>query len=103
MRTRPSPRAGGFTLIELLVVIMIILSISIATLPIVIPALYHRQVSEGARILQANLVAARDAAVKANAPRGIRLILDYQFNGPTTFAASQIIPIEPGPDYSAGR
>lgn len=98
-------RRAGFTLVELLVVIMIILLISIATLPIVIPALYHRQVSEGARVLQAALVGARDAAVKANAPRGIRLIPDYQYNGivhPGVLAASQIIPIEPGPDYSAG-
>jgi prepilin-type N-terminal cleavage/methylation domain-containing protein len=103
MGTRRSPRAGGFTLIELLVVIFIILLVSIATLPIILPALYHRQVSEGARILQANLVSARDAAVKANAPRGIRLILDYQFNTPPTLAASQIIPIELGPDYNVGH
>ena len=42
----------GFTLIELLVVIVIILIISLLALPVIIPALSHRQVSEAARLVQ---------------------------------------------------
>ena len=49
----------GFTLIELLIVITIILVISVITLPVVIPAMQHRQVSEGARLLQGTLVGPR--------------------------------------------
>ena len=74
----------GFTLIELLVVILIILLVSAVTLPTVIPAIAHRQVTEAARLLQGNLVGARDAAIHYNAPRGIRLLPD-----PAFFTAAQ--------------
>src|SRR3954463_9901862 len=70
------PPGRGFTLVELLVVILIILAVSAVALPTVIPAITHRQVSEAARLLQASLVGARDAAIHANAPRGIRLLPD---------------------------
>lgn len=103
---------GGFTLIELLVVIVIIVIISAVALPIVLPALSHRQVSEGARLLQAQLAGARDAAIRDNAPRGIRLLPDPVFSGinPTTgildpnfpLAANRIVPIGSAPDYREG-
>ena len=51
--------ARGFTLIELLVVILIILLVSAVALPVVLPAMAHREVSEAARMLQAALVGAR--------------------------------------------
>src|SRR5512135_1248981 len=76
MRMPGSPRGGGFTLIELLVVVVIVILVSAVTLPTVLPALSHRQVSESARILQAALAGARDAAIRANAPRGLRLLPD---------------------------
>lgn len=105
-------RSRAFTLIELLVVILIILIVSIVALPTVLPALSHRQVSEGARALQSALVGARDAAIRDNSPRGIRLLPDPAFNGinPATglldpalpLAASRIIPIGAAPDYSEG-
>jgi prepilin-type N-terminal cleavage/methylation domain-containing protein len=120
-RDRHRPEAGrpvlrGFTLIELLVVIFIVLLISAVTLPTILPALGNRQVSEAARILQAALAGARDAAIHANAPRGIRLLPD-----PTLFSApvnnknsgalimpgvltfSRMVPIEPAPEYSEGK
>ncbi|HEX8203913.1 MAG TPA: prepilin-type N-terminal cleavage/methylation domain-containing protein, partial [Isosphaeraceae bacterium] len=116
----PTPRApgsrAGFTLIELLVVIAIILIVSAATLPVVLPALSHRQIGDAARQLNATLAGARDAAIRSNEPRGIRLLPDSQFNGFQTpgatvfplgagaaLASSRMIAIEPGPDYSEGR
>jgi prepilin-type N-terminal cleavage/methylation domain-containing protein len=102
----------GFTLIELLVVLVIILLVSIAALPTVLSALSHRQVSEGARVLQAQLAGARDAAIRDNAPRGIRLLPDPTLNGvnPQTgqldpslpLAANRMIPIGAAPDYTEG-
>jgi prepilin-type N-terminal cleavage/methylation domain-containing protein len=102
----------GFTLVELLVVIVIILIVSVVALPTVLPALQHRQVSEGARILQAALTGARDSAIKNNRPSGIRLLPDPVFNGinPSTslfdstqpLAYNRIIPIAAAPDYTEG-
>ena len=107
----------GFTLVEMLVVITIILLVSAVTLPVIIPALSNRQVGESARILQAAISGARDAAIRANAPRGIRLLPDTSpgFNNPPQFDGngnlvqpgvltySRMIPIEPGPEYSQGH
>jgi prepilin-type N-terminal cleavage/methylation domain-containing protein len=59
MPPRPRP---GFTLIELLVVVTIVVLVSAATLPTILPALAHRQVSEASRLLQAAIEGARDAA-----------------------------------------
>jgi prepilin-type N-terminal cleavage/methylation domain-containing protein len=111
-------RRGGFTLIELLVVILIILLVSAIALPVVIPAMAHRQVSEAARILQAALAGARDAALRTGSPSGIRLLPDpafalkyidvpnSQYFGQIDYlqplAANRIIPIEAPPEYSEG-
>src|SRR4051794_17235538 len=102
-RLRPR-RPAGFTLIELLVVILIVLLVSAITLPTVIPALSNRQVSEAARILQAGLAGARDAAIRANGPRGIRLLPDPTLNTPgdSTIGFNRYIPIEPAPDITDG-
>ena len=105
-------RRQAFTLVELLVVIAIIALVSAVALPVVLPALSHRQVSESARILQGALAGARDVALHTGTPSGIRLLPDpafpliYQANGqidPTQpLAANRIIPIEVAPSYSEG-
>jgi prepilin-type N-terminal cleavage/methylation domain-containing protein len=101
-------RRVGFTLIELLVVILIIGIVSAATLAVAIPAYQHRGMTQAALILQSSLAAARDAAIRANAPRGIRLMPDAILSGPTSanpelaLAASRIIPIELAADYAEG-
>ncbi len=103
----------GFTLIELLVVITIILVVSLLALPVIIPALSHRQVSEAARVVQGSLVGARDSALRDNTPSGIRLLPDpafplkYLSNGQIDpsqpLAANRIIPIAAAPNYTDGR
>ena len=114
-RRRPRSRTRGFTLVELLVVLTIILLVSAATLPTVIAALSHREVSESARILQAALVGAHDAAIRANEPRGIRLLPDPALTQPPfsvaagagvpgtlSLAYNRFVPIQPAPQYNDG-
>lgn len=103
MKRHRTSDARGFTLIELMVVILIILLVSAATLPVAVPAIMHRQVGEAALLLQAGLAGARDAAIRANAPRGIRLLSDPSFNSGVLFASNRYIPIEPAGDYTVGR
>ena len=111
MRSRTSTYQG-FTLVEVLVVIMMILIVSVLTLPTIISGMSHRQVGESARILQALLAGARDSAIRNNAPSGIRLLPDPVFNGVDAstglldssqiLAANRVIPIEPAPAYTEG-
>jgi prepilin-type N-terminal cleavage/methylation domain-containing protein len=111
IRSRPTLNQA-YTLIEVLTVITIILIVSVLTLPSIVPAYSHRRVSESARLLQAGLAGARDAAIRNNAPSGIRLLPDPVLNGinPSTgrldssviLAANRIIPIDPAPAYKEG-
>lgn len=96
----------GFTLVELLVVILIVMIVSAAVIPTALSAINHRQVSEAARMLQAALVGARDRAMQANQPRGVRLLPDPAFmNRPGTLiqAANRWVQIETAPDYTTGQ
>ena len=98
-----APGRRGFTLVEVLVVLVIIALISAVALPVILPALNERRVSEGARIFQAVLSGARDAAIRANAPRGIRLLPDPVFNTAQVLASNRMVAIQPAPDYAEGN
>lgn len=104
-RRTERPARRGFTLIELLVVILIIVLVGAATIKVAIFDQGGRQVSEAARILQAAIGGARDAAFRANAPRGIRLLPDSVFDGQTrgALAANRMVSIEAAPDYNSGH
>lgn len=99
---RPSaPRA--FTLVELLIVTLIIVLLSAATIPVIIPAVNQRRVSEAANLVHSELSRARDDAVRSNAPRGIRLMPDaFDPTRPLVLTASRMIAIKPGPTYAEG-
>jgi hypothetical protein len=96
-----------------LVVILIILMASAVALPLLASSVSRRQMSEAARILQGALVGARDKAIHAGQPSGIRLLPDPAFpiawtSGGTIdpysiLAYSRVIPIDPVPPYSEGR
>lgn len=122
MIQRKPRRRSGFTLMELMVVVAIVVIVSVAALPVVRPALSQRKVSSAALLVQSELARCRDAAIRANAPRGIRLMpsLDDRFKfvpypagaSPTTEqikayrnstpAYTRMLSIEPSPDYSEG-
>lgn len=109
---REYDRRSGFTLIELLVVLTIVIIVSAVALPTVLPALSHRQVSEAARVLQGALAGARDAAIRDNAPAGLRLLPDPAFPiqylpnssiDPTKpLVYNRMVPVSPAPNYTTG-
>jgi len=101
-----------------LVVITIIMLISVVALPVVLNQLSQRQVDESARILQAAIAGARDNAIRANEPRGVRFLPDPAlvsapvFNtdgslkanrGTSLLAYNRMVQIEPAADYQEGK
>jgi prepilin-type N-terminal cleavage/methylation domain-containing protein len=99
------PPAGGFTLIEMLVVILIIMIVSAIAISMLPNLVGNYQVTEGARIMQAALAGARDAANRAQEPRGIRLMPDDTLSGSlgtpgAILASNRILQIEPAPDLT---
>lgn len=103
-----SPR--GFTLVEVLVVITIILVVSVLALG-VYRGSTGRQVDAAARLVQAELVGARDHAIRTGRPSGIRLVPDretstYRADGTPDpagiLAVNRVVPIAAAPDYRDG-
>ena len=66
----------GFTLIELLVVVTIVLILMSFTVAAVNFTLNAERVSSATRQVQSYLEGARDRAILANEPRGVRFMID---------------------------
>ena len=67
----PSPCRSAFTLVELLVVITILSIVTIAAIPLVVPALTSRAVREAARIVNTQLSAAQSQALANGRSAGL--------------------------------
>jgi type II secretory pathway pseudopilin PulG len=105
----------------LLVVITIILLVSVLALTTIPGLVGEYQVTEGARLVQAALASARDAAIRTGDNHGIRLVYDPTLSdeaakdpstasltlpptGPhSRLVFNKIVPIEPAPDLSEGK
>lgn len=61
----------GVTLLELLIVLTIMLMITGATLPVMLPALQNRRMREGSRLVSTFLSGARSRAIETNRPVGV--------------------------------
>jgi type II secretory pathway pseudopilin PulG len=79
IRGVPLARAGrnaSFTLLELLISLGIILILATLTMRLLNATLNSDRIRNGSRELQSFLAGARDRAIHAGQPRGVRLILD---------------------------
>lgn len=65
---------NGFTLVEMLVVIAIIILVSVVAVPAITPVLKGQRLNKGARIVQAQALAARVMAINSRETR--RLVFD---------------------------
>ena len=74
-QNRPSPPAG-FTLVEMLVVIGILVVLTVMTISLVNVTQDEDRVRAGAAQVQSYLEGARDRAIHAKEPRGVRFLLD---------------------------
>jgi Tfp pilus assembly protein FimT len=61
----------GVTLLEILIVLTIMLMITGATLPVVLPALQNRRMREGSRLVSTFISGARSRAIEAGRPVGV--------------------------------
>lgn len=87
---------GGVTLIELIVVVTIIVILVAITATAIRVNYDSDRIRAGARQMQSYLLGARDRAIHAKAPRGVRLILDPQLpNVVTSMIYIQPVNVEP--------
>ena len=104
MRYRAAPRTvarmlrsrrHGFTLVELLVVIGIVVLLMTFTVASIDYAMDNERVRSAARQLQSTLAGARDRAIYAGEPRGVRLLVD----GTNPRTVDTLIFIQPAPPF----
>ncbi len=67
----PPPASRGFTLMELLIVVLIISTVTVATIPFLKPAMDNRRIREAARIVTTQLAAAQNEAVASGHSVGV--------------------------------
>ncbi len=91
----------GFTLVELLVVIGVMIALLSITLMAFSAVMDGEETGAGARQLQSYLAGARDRAIYARAPRGIRLMIDAEVDG--GFAASSAVYIGAPEPWTEGE
>lgn len=89
----------GFTLIELLMVIGILIILTVITIGLVNVTQDEDRVREGAAQVQSLLEGARDRAIHAKEPRGVRFLRDTQ----NTDVVTSMLYIGPPENYSVGR
>lgn len=100
-----SKRRFGFTLVELLIVVALLLVLSSLTLAIFNSTSESDRIRSSARQLQSALLGARDRAIHAKLPRGLRLLLQ-DTTDPTSPGASVVtgmVYIGADQDWTAGR
>jgi len=95
---RPIVFRRGFTLVEMLVVITIIIVLSVLTFTLVDFSMNSDRLSGGSRQVQNFLEGARDRAIHANEPRGVRFLLDN-----TNRTVSSMVYIGPPKSFSEGQ
>jgi prepilin-type N-terminal cleavage/methylation domain-containing protein len=67
---------SGFTLIELMVVLVIVLMVSILTIPTVVHSYQERSIRSAVDLITQAMATARDRAAAINSPCGIRFLWD---------------------------
>lgn len=95
----PANRRCGFTLTELLIVIVIMLILATMTMSAVNLSVNNDKVRAAARQVQSALAGARDRAIYAKEPRGLRFLLDPTNNR----TVSSVIYIQPTPPWTQGQ
>src|SRR5580704_14886387 len=99
-------RRASFTLVELLVSLSIMLILAVITIRLVNTSLDSDRLKAGSRELQSYLAGARDRAIYAGQPRGVRFIPDQAdpysvhsfvyIGAPANFSDGQPIWVTPG-------
>lgn len=93
MRSLAACPRRGFTLVELLVVIFIVLSITVATIPVILPAIENRQMRETARLVNGYLADARAQAMRSGRSAGVLIERPEDGTNAATVLAQCEVPL----------